>query len=111
MVRRLNSVIREGQITGQGDYIMEIVSSGDTRSLLLPGHSQVISSISKDSQIILTYNFIITTFDCQSNSQGGGISARTLMVSISARHQGNCWRTVAQMLIQQTNISTRLICI
>src|SRR6218665_666576 len=40
MVRRLNSVIKEGQITGQGDYIMEIVSSGDARSMLMPGHAR-----------------------------------------------------------------------
>jgi len=38
--------------------------------------SLLISRISKGSQNILIYNFIITTFDCQSGSKGGDISAR-----------------------------------
>src|SRR6218665_2687796 len=44
--------------------------------LLMAGHRQVISGISKGSQNILIYNFIITTFGCQGGSQGGSISAR-----------------------------------
>jgi len=46
--------------------------------MLLAGHTQVISRISKGSQNILIYmyKFIITTFDHQGDSQGGGISAR-----------------------------------
>src|SRR6218665_1482745 len=36
--------------------------------LLIEGHRQVISGISKGSQNILIYNFIITTFDCQSGN-------------------------------------------
>jgi len=43
--------------------------------LRMAGHRQVISRISKGSQNILIYNCIITTFDCQGDSQGGGISA------------------------------------
>src|SRR6218665_1238204 len=49
----------------------------DSGSLLfVAGHRQVISRIGKGSQNILIYNFIITTFDCQGDSQGRGISAR-----------------------------------
>jgi len=40
------------------------------------GHTQVNSRISKGIQNILIYNFIITTFYCQGNSQDGGISAK-----------------------------------
>jgi len=39
----------------------------------MAGHRQIISRISKGNQNILIYNFIITTFDCQGGSQGGGI--------------------------------------
>jgi len=37
--------------------------------------------ISKGSQNILIYNFIITTFDCQGGSQVGGISARAFSLA------------------------------
>src|SRR6218665_3682373 len=46
-------------------------------SLLMAGHRQIISGISNGSQNIFTYNFIITTFDCQ----GGGISARAFSLA------------------------------
>src|SRR6218665_123909 len=46
-------------------------------SLLMAGLRQIISSISDGSQYIFTYNFIITTFDCQ----GGGISARAFFLA------------------------------
>src|SRR6218665_3902842 len=50
--------------------------SGRARPLLMAGHRQVISRISKGNQnILILYNSIITTFDCQGGSQGGGISA------------------------------------
>ena len=42
----------------------------------MAGHRQDISRISKSSQNILIYNFIITTFDCQDSSQGGGTSCQ-----------------------------------
>ena len=42
----------------------------------MAGRRQGISGISKGSQNILIYNFIITTFGCQGGSQGGSISAR-----------------------------------
>ena len=47
----------------------------------MAGPRQVISRISKGSQNILIYNFIITTFDCQGRSQGGGISARAFALA------------------------------
>src|SRR6218665_2622626 len=49
---------------------------GGARPLRMAGHRQVISRIGRGSQNILIYNFIITTFDCQGDSQGRGISAR-----------------------------------
>jgi len=49
--------------------------------MFMAGHKQVISSISNGSQKILIYNFIITTFDCQGGSQGGGISARAFALA------------------------------
>ena len=59
--------------------------SGGASSLLVAGHRQVINhqqlNISKDSQIILIYNFIIPTFDCQGGSQGGGISERAFALA------------------------------
>src|SRR6218665_1186223 len=42
--------------------------------LLMAGHKQAISRISKDSQNIFIYDFIITTFNCQGSRQGGDIS-------------------------------------
>jgi len=45
----------------------------------MAGHRQVNSRISKGSQNILIYNLIITTFDCQGNSQGEGIFARAFL--------------------------------
>jgi len=47
----------------------------------LAGHRQVISGISKGTQNILIFNLIITTFDCQGDSQGGGISARAFALT------------------------------
>jgi len=47
-------------------------SSGGVSPLLMAGHRQVISRISKGRRNVVIYNFITTTFDCQ----GGGISAR-----------------------------------
>ena len=49
-----------------------VINSGSACPLLMARHRQVVSRISKGSQNILIYNFIITTFDCQD----GGISAR-----------------------------------
>jgi len=49
----------------------------------MAGHRQVISRINKGSQNIFIYNFIITTFDCQGNSQGKGISARPFALACS----------------------------
>jgi len=54
-------------------------SSGGASPLLMAGHRQVISRISRGSQNILIYNFIITTF----GSQSGGISARALALACS----------------------------
>ena len=51
--------------------------SGGTSPLLMAGRRQVINRISKDSQNILIFNFIITTFD----SQGRGISARAFLLA------------------------------
>src|SRR6218665_799766 len=45
--------------------------------LLMAGHRQVISGISKGSQNILIYNFSITTFDCQ----GRSISAKAFALA------------------------------
>ena len=42
---------------------------------------QAINHISKGSQNILIYNFIVTTFDCQGGSQGVGISARAFALT------------------------------
>jgi len=42
-----------------------------TPMLLMAGHIQIISRVSKGSQNIFIYNFTSTTSDCQ----GGGISA------------------------------------
>ena len=50
--------------------------SGGASPMLMAGHRHVISRISKGSQNILIYIFMITTVDCQVGSQGGGISAR-----------------------------------
>ena len=57
--------------------------SGGASPLLKAMYTQVISRISKGSQNILIYNFIITgtTFDCQGGSQGGGISARAFALA------------------------------
>jgi len=51
--------------------------------ILMAGHRYiyVISCISKGSQNILIYNFIITTFGCQGGSQGGGISDRAFALA------------------------------
>ena len=43
----------------------------------MAGHRQVIIRISKGSQKVLIYNFVITTFYCQ----GGGISGRALALA------------------------------
>ena len=67
-IERFRDEIREGRERGE--------NSGGASTLLKAGHRQVISRISKGSQNILIYNFIITTFDCQGGSQGRGISAR-----------------------------------
>jgi len=55
--------------------------SGGASPLLMTGHRQVISYISKGSQNILIYNFIITSFDCQGGSHGGSISARAFYLA------------------------------
>src|SRR6218665_2250245 len=41
----------------------------------MTGYRQVISHISKDSQNILIYNFIITSSDCQGGGQDEGVNA------------------------------------
>jgi len=51
-------------------YWYETVSGG-ANSLPMAERRQVISRISKGSQKILIFNFIIITFDCQDGSQGG----------------------------------------
>ena len=56
-------------------------TSGGASPLFMTGHRQIINCISKDSQNIFIYNFIITTFDCQGGSHGGGISARAFALS------------------------------
>jgi len=48
---------------------VEDTSSSGASPMLIAGHRQVITRISKGSQNILIYNFIITTFDYQ----GGGM--------------------------------------
>jgi len=55
--------------------------SGGASLLLMAGHRQVISRISKDSQNIFTYDFIIITFDCQGGSQGEGIYAKAFALA------------------------------
>src|SRR6218665_3379611 len=50
-------------------------------TLLMAGQRQVISDISKGSENIFIYNFIITIFDFQGGSQGGGISARAFALA------------------------------
>src|SRR6218665_1180114 len=60
---------------------MGALGGSDGASLLLMArHRQVNSRISKSNQSILMFNFIITTFNCQGDSQGGGISARAFFV-------------------------------
>jgi len=70
---------------GQGPCIgssLLVNCSGDASPLLMAGHRQVINRISKGSQDILIYNFILTTFDCQGGSlQGGDISARAFALA------------------------------
>src|SRR6218665_402063 len=56
----------------QGQQIKRGLGSGGASPLAFSGHRQVTNRISKGSQNILIYNFIITTVVCQ----GGGISAR-----------------------------------
>src|SRR6218665_873647 len=53
------------------------VISGGARLLLLAGHRQVISFITKGSQNILMHNFVNPTFDCQ----GGSISVRAFALA------------------------------
>ena len=52
-----------------------------TSGIASPQHRQVMNCISKGSKNILTYNFIVTTFDCPGGSQGGGISARAFALA------------------------------
>ena len=47
----------------------------------MAGQRQVISDISKGSENIFIFNFIITIFDFQGGSQGGGISARAFALA------------------------------
>jgi len=47
----------------------------------MTGHRQVISLISKGNQNILIYHLLITTFDYQGGSQGGGISAKAFALA------------------------------
>ena len=54
-------------------------TSGGASPVLMAGHRQVISRISKGSLNIFIYNFIITTFDC--GSHAGGISARAFALA------------------------------
>src|SRR6218665_53728 len=58
-------------------FCLLLILRGCARSLHMAGHRQVISCISKGSQNILIYNFIVTTFDCQ----GGGISAKAFTLA------------------------------
>src|SRR6218665_1910372 len=60
---------------GQHTYHWPLLFGLCASPLLMAGRSQVISGISKGSENILINNFIITTFDWQGGSQGGGISA------------------------------------
>ena len=53
-------------------YLLE--SRGGASPLLMAGRRQVISRISKGSQNLLIYNFIVATFDCQGGRQSKGIS-------------------------------------
>ena len=57
---------------------MNIVFSGGASPLLAARHRQVISRISKGSQNILKYNFIITTFDCQGEGMYASANALEL---------------------------------
>ena len=65
-------------------------SSGGASPLLVAGHRQVISHISKGIKNIVIYNFIIT-FDCQ----GGGISATFALVW--CRHSQHHVSLIAQL--------------
>ena len=47
----------------------------------MTGHTKDVSYFSKGNQNILIYNFIVTNFDCQGGSQGGGISARAFALA------------------------------
>ena len=62
--------------------MLRLVISGGPSPLFVAGHRQVISRISKGSQNICIYNFIITTFVCQGGSQGRGISARAFTLAL-----------------------------
>src|SRR6218665_2005196 len=54
-----------------------LTSGGGASPLLMTGHRQVIGRISKGSQNILIYTFIISTFDCH----GGFVSARAFALA------------------------------
>src|SRR6218665_1047114 len=67
--------------------------------LLMAGHRQVISGISKGSQNILTYDFISITFDCQGGSKSRGISARAFALA----HTGLAPSLNQQLQFRQNN--------
>ena len=68
--------------------VEDLQLSGGASPLLMAGHRQVISRISKGSQNILVYDFIINTFDCQGNSQGEFVSARRPLLQFCCNLQG-----------------------
>ena len=60
----------------------------------MAGHRQVISLISKGSQNISIYNFIIATLDCQGVSQGGGISSKAFALPWGAAIESDTYMGV-----------------